>query len=609
MKSNFKNKHFSLTLFLVFNFCLLLPLGLKSAVNIHHLAPEKNHDQEILELRNLIITNVDEARKKIDEKILESQIYENKNIWLDYVILKIDLYRFIGDFTHMKMELFNALRSVNSKTKPEQKLLLDYYKAINYAVNKNQKKHISYIKKTLKAAQKIHFKYLEATCLSTFVKYYFDHKNFKKGREYIVKAKKIFKEINDYNSLLIVDIREGIGYFWEGQDQKAISKFQQCLQYCIKNKLEINKYYLYVNLGETYLFMNEMDSSKYYYNEFLKHKKQADIRDVYQTYMGLEIYYNKIHNIDSAYHYSTLTHEIEDSIRAIADKNLADELEKAFENEQNASIIRNKDEVIKSVKNSNRLILTFLIIGSILLLFIIAMILYAYRTKNKLNKVLVEQQKSIIEKNELIDAALKEKVILLKEIHHRVKNNLQIISSLLNLQSRNVDDPNALNVLAEGKERIQAIALIHQKLYQADSFASIDMESYIIDLTQQLLRTYISNEKKINLTIDSPNINLNLDTAVPVGLIICELVTNAFKHAFNNKTEGNLIVRLYQLSDPSNFILEVKDDGSGFNAKAKKIGLGSEIVESLAEQLDGELSTYSSEEGTLIKIFFKQVES
>lgn len=592
-----------------FKFTLLLLLVIRS-FNSFSSVSSVNHSNEIKNLRNLIITKPDLSRIIIDQKL--SQFSKNTNYWLDYQLLKVELYRFRGDFTYMKLELFNAIRVITPKTPIEQKLLVDYYRTINYAVNNDIENHLKLLKKTLLSARKNHFKYLEAICLSTYVKYYFEHKEFIKGREYINKARKLFHEINDLNSNLIVEIRDGIGYFWEGKDQLALNKFHECLSYCHKNNLKLNEYYLLVNIAETHLFAENYDSSKVYYYEFLKHKNQADLRDVYQAYLGLELFYKNQNKIDSAYHFSTLMHQVDDSIKKNLDKKLSEEIEKSFEKEQNNKALQEKDQVIKDVRKTNKLILTFLIIGSLLLLFIISMILYAYRTKTRLNNVLVEQQKSIIEKNQLIDTALKEKVILLKEIHHRVKNNLQIISSLLNLQSRNIDDPNALNVLEEGKERIQAIALIHQKLYQADSFATIDMEGYIEDLACQLHKTYISNNKNIKYSIDSKNINLNLDTAVPVGLIICELVTNSFKHAFQNKDQGNLFIRIHALELNNKFVLEVSDNGSGMDntfKKEKKQGIGTEIVEALTEQLDGESTITTSENGTNIKIFFFQVES
>ena len=138
------------------------------------------------------------------------------------------------------------------------------------------------------------------------------------------------------------------------------------------------------------------------------------------------------------------------------------------------------------------------------------------------------------------------------------------------------------------------------------------MEGYIEDLACQLHKTYISNNKNIEYSIDSKDIHLNLDTAVPIGLIICELVTNSFKHAFQNKDQGNLFVRIHALEMTNKFVLEVSDNGSGMDntfKKEKKQGIGTEIVEALTEQLDGESTITTSENGTNIKIFFFQVES
>ncbi len=111
--------------------------------------------------------------------------------------------------------------------------------------------------------------------------------------------------------------------------------------------------------------------------------------------------------------------------------------------------------------------------------------------------------------------------------------------------------------------------------------------------------------------IQAERINLNLDTAVPLGLIICELITNAFKHAFLKKNEGELIIKIYSTQNDNSFFLEVQDNGNGINSKEsiRKQGLGGEIIEALTEQLDGELNLYSNENGTLVKIFFKQVEN
>ena len=564
------------------------------------------HKKEIQEIRDLIISNPDKARKRIDDRLIENQktVY-----WLDYEILKIELYRFNGDFTHMKMELFKALRSVNSATKTENIFLLEYYKAMNYYINNQDEKLEASLCVVLQKSRKKGFKYIEGNCLSTFGRYYSEEGKYILGNKYLDSAAYVFEEIQDQNSLLVVNIRKGICEFWQGYPKKALTRFHKSLNFCLKNNLQVNHYYLLVNIAETHLYCKNSDSARFYYYEFLKFKKEADIRDVFQAYLGLEEMYKTKGNIDSAYYYSELKNEINDSIRNVLDKNLGEEIEKNYEKELNEKLIRKKDNVIRSIKENNKKILLIVIISTSFLLIIITIVYNAYNTKNRLNKVLIEQQSSIIEKNNVIDSALKEKVILLKEIHHRVKNNLQIISSLLNLQVRVIDDKNAVNALEEGKERIQAIALIHEKLYKDESFSSVDMGNYIEDLVEQLHKTYIPSDKEINYIIDVKNIHLNLDTSVPLGLIICELITNVFKHAFNNLQKGKLDIQIKKIEHSNIYTLRISDNGSGFNSKDKnfKDGIGLEIIEALTEQLEGEMETNTSMNGTIINITFKQL--
>ena len=151
-------------------FTLLLLLVIRSFSSFSNVS-SINHSNEIKNLRNLIITKPDLSRIIIDQKL--AQFSKNRNYWLDYQLLKVELYRFRGDFTHMKLELFNAIRVINKQTPLEQKLLIDYYRTINYAVNNDAENHLKLLKKTLYSARKNHFKYLEAICLSTYVKYYF----------------------------------------------------------------------------------------------------------------------------------------------------------------------------------------------------------------------------------------------------------------------------------------------------------------------------------------------------------------------------------------------------------------------------------------------------
>ena len=205
-----------------------------------------------------------------------------------------------------------------------------------------------------------------------------------------------------------------------------------------------------------------------------------------------------------------------------------------------------------------------------------------------------------------LKTSLKEKEILLREIHHRVKNNMQIISSLLNLQTTYVDDEEAVNVLKESQNRVKSMAIIHENLYQSKDLTSINFVDYIQSLVLNLFYSYNIDEKQVKATLKIEDISLNIETAVPCGLIISELISNSLKYAFPNKINGEIIISLRSKED--NYHLCIYDNGIGlpedinFN-NIKTLGLL--LVNSLTEQIDGKL-TIHREHGTRYEIIFKE---
>lgn len=190
-----------------------------------------------------------------------------------------------------------------------------------------------------------------------------------------------------------------------------------------------------------------------------------------------------------------------------------------------------------------------------------------------------------------VKASLREKEILLKEIHHRVKNNLQIISSLLNLQSAHIRDPRALEVFKEGQGRVRSMALIHEKLYQSEDLARVDFSEYISNLAAYLFRSYEVHAGAVALNVEAEDVLLGVDTAIPCGLIINELVSNSLKHAFPGGGGGSINIRL-RPADHERLTLTVADDGvglpDGFDAR-RTSSLGLQLVNTLARQLGGEV--------------------
>jgi PAS domain S-box-containing protein len=201
--------------------------------------------------------------------------------------------------------------------------------------------------------------------------------------------------------------------------------------------------------------------------------------------------------------------------------------------------------------------------------------------------------------------SLQEKQLLLKEIHHRVKNNLQVIISLLNLQSRYITDPAILSVITESQHRVKAMALVHEQLYQTRRFAGINFKDYIQSLTSNLMSTFSNRSQKIEMNINiDENTWINIDSAVPLGLITNELVTNSMKYAFPDARTGRIEISL--ITDNGNYILVVRDNGVGMPenfAWEKAQSLGLRLVRMLTRQIRGTITRIPGE-GTGFRIEF-----
>lgn len=235
---------------------------------------------------------------------------------------------------------------------------------------------------------------------------------------------------------------------------------------------------------------------------------------------------------------------------------------------------------------------------------------YNYNLIRKENLLLQTQMNKELEqlvkvRTEKLNLLVEEKEVLLKEIHHRVKNNLQLVSSILYIQSHHLKDEAAKAAVREGQSRIKSMSLIHQKLYANDAFSMIDMNDYVTDLAQILNNTY-QPQHDVTQAIEVDDIKLDIDTAVPLGLILTELISNAYKHVFNTTTAGKLQIALHETS--TGFHLQVSDNGTvGLPTDFdKRKSMGVTLVYSLVKQLRGAL-TIDQTDGTAFKIDFESI--
>jgi len=314
-------------------------------------------------------------------------------------------------------------------------------------------------------------------------------------------------------------------------------------------------------------------------------------------------------NYTRAIKYFEKNKQLNDSLFTVANSKQVAELEiryHTFQKEQSIQMLEMKERSQAAELKEVHLQKDITFAGIAAMLVITGLAYNGYRNKQRSNRALQAKQGEINKQNLSLQQLLKEKEWLLKEVHHRVKNNLQIVISLLNTQTDFLDNPSALHAIQDSRERMQAIALIHQKLYQQDQSTLIDMHSYIHELVSYLVSSF-SDAGRIWFNLEIENIELDVSQAVPLGLVLNEAITNAVKYAFPKGARGTVRVQLSRRKGREIF-LKIMDDGVGFPPDFDPAGrnsLGFQLMRLFAEQLEGELH-FDGSEGVGISLRFRQ---
>ncbi|MFT4831698.1 MAG: two-component sensor histidine kinase [Psychroserpens sp.] len=244
-------------------------------------------------------------------------------------------------------------------------------------------------------------------------------------------------------------------------------------------------------------------------------------------------------------------------------------------------------------------------------LFALFCILFSvYMIGGVFGKFLLKAHHRLYKSKREIEDRITEKETLLREVHHRVKNNLQTVSSLLSLQSRSIEDKKIKSLIKSSQNRVISMAMVHEMLYMRDDYLSkVEYKAYVHELSQYLVRSVKGNKNNIKLKIDIPDIKLGIDTAIPLGLLINEAITNALKYGIKDDTEGTIHIELKQ-EDEKAFILNIGDNGDGFSENitpqtSKSLGL--KLIHNLARQLKGSITKDLTLKGTNYIIRFQEV--
>lgn len=414
--------------------------------------------------------------------------------------------------------------------------------------------------------------------------------DFEKEENYYLQAQEIFLETNDREGLAMTKLNLGSLYLLS--DRYSLAEIN--LRESHNEYVSIGNFTGQLDVMSSLVTLNEKQGNLDRAISLAEESYETAIKKSYLSgavhFLELleELYLRK-NDYRKAYQLVNERKVIEDSLfTQESDKTIA-ELETQYETAQKEKEIANlalqnqqANFELENRDNQRKIYLATIFSLIVLALFIA----WRYRYKQKLSKVLEE-------KNQVISESLAQRETLLKEIHHRVKNNLQVISSLLNMQSRFIQDPAAVDAVKEGRNRVKSMAMIHQKLYQEENLTGLLISEYIENLVNSLERSYGITEDKVSIEFDVDEITLDIDTMIPLGLILNELVTNTFKYAFPEGKSGHLKIELKQ--EQHKLKLSVADNGVGFkpDSVGKKGSFGLTLIESLSEKLGAKVDIIS----------------
>lgn len=338
----------------------------------------------------------------------------------------------------------------------------------------------------------------------------------------------------------------------------------------------------------------------------LETAEQNQLLDIIvEARLALSKTYAAVNDHERAYQNHVIYTTLRDSLINDKKHEHINELEAKYQVAKKELVITKLDAENQLNSSKNRQIVQLLIGALIVVILLLWLVFMQYRVNKtaKRNAIEKEERKQLVEeKSKELERVLGMKETLLKEIHHRVKNNLQVISSLISLQAATLKDKKAKASLIESQNRIKTIALIHQKLYQTGDLSRIDFHSYTSQLAHIIASLYKHKSPKIELEVAADDVVLEIDLAVPLGLIINELLTNALKYGFLGKAEGKIALKIRQ--QEGEIILTVKDNGLGFPLDfdpQKSSSLGLKLVHLLAKQLKGKVH-FHNEKGLLVTV-------
>ncbi len=457
-----------------------------------------------------------------------------------------------------------------------------------YFYQKDYEKSLFYAKQSLEMYKKLNNEKRTSAALNNIGATYRLLKKYDEAIETYNEALELKEKVNDSLGMTSVFLNLGIAY--QNKEMYAEAEAYLLKSLAIQKKLDdesrlINTYITLANLN---IEQEKFTAGKEYIEKSIEVGKRKDLphemSSVYKLYAYLD---NLTGDYESAYTHLNEYIKLKDQFEKADRKKEMDKLETVYQTKEKEKEIEVSNTIIKN-RNKALWVISIIVAVLLILAFWLFWLRYKLHKSNKQLNILVKQKEDLV-----------------KEIHHRVKNNLQVISSLLNMHVRKVEDPQSKKIFDDGISRIQAMSLIHQNIYSHSSLQQLKPKDYIEKLVQQLFITYQIPDKSIKITTDIEDMDLDIEKLMSLGLILNEILSNAFKYAFNGSQQGEIDISMKTISQ-NKVELKVKDSGKGITIEmmdASANSLGMRLINAFSEKLDAEMNITNTN-GTEYKLVF-----
>lgn len=551
--------------------------------------------QEMERLDSLVFYNqLPEAEKLCEQLLQKLQATPKERLFIDQQLSVMLHVANIKTVNGLDKEASEILLQIVDLSQSFHLPLREYEAHLAAAVIFESHQHLDLCRERLDKAFLLYKTNNIATHFSTFCvrnsAYYFKTRNtgyhFDSALHYARLALDYAEKYQVKND--IADANYLLGQLLALSDYKAsISHYRKVAQdFLLRNRF-MEFYYMILNIAHTYLKNQQPQKALPYCDSLLAMHQLYKIAEKEHYYELKYQIYDSLRNYDSAYRYFQLFHDVRmkknDDKQAIEIKNVTERYE------------NNKKELV--IKNKN---MQVLVIGS-LLITITLLSIFLVRKNRKINT----QNKVISRQVVDLTRILEQKQVLLSELQHRVKNNLQHVISILEIQKESVDFNNIEELIRGNQNRIHSMALLHKKLNVTESVNEVALKRYITELAALVKESYDSPKRKISMNVVCDINTMSIEKALPIGLIIVELVSNSMKHAFKKRASGRIQVSLTKHTSENDNQFFYSDNGSGFDFKHPNgKGLGLEILKGLIDQLDASVDC-TRDHGFNLRLYFK----